>query len=765
MKQVIQVVRTGELCIVNAPAPASSKGRILIRTVNSVISAGTERQMMEFAGKSLLGKALERPDLVRKVMTVAQTEGIAEAYQQAMGRLDTFRPLGYSSAGVVVDVGAGVSGIKVGDRMACSGSGFACHAEYVTVPQTLCAPIPNGVSDEDAAFAAVGAIALHALRLAELQLGDRVVIIGLGLLGLLAVQIAKAWGCQVLGADVAASKADLARQLGANWAVAGGKETVLATAQSLFGGASADAVVIFASTPSNEPLELAAELSRVRGRIVVPGLVGLDVPRRAFYEKELDLKVSRAWGPGLYDPDYEERGHDYPLPFVRWTAGRNMEAFLQLLAQGRVQPLITHRFPIERASEAYRLITEGKEPYIGVLLTYPDQSDVVESKSQVVWLKPQAADSTSPSAISHQPLAIGLIGAGNFAKATLLPAIRCIKGVYLRGIATATGASARHSGDKFGFDYCSTDYHELLNDPNIDAIVIATRHNTHARFAAEALRAGKHVFVEKPLALNLEQLGEVVEAYREAERQKGQEKKNLPLTPSPPHPVPPSPPLLVVGFNRRFSPFTIALKQWLGFTDLPMVINVRVNAGFVPPDRWEQDPEVGGGRIVGEVCHFVDLIQYLTRAYPVQVSAQAMKAAGQFLGEDNLVVTLKMSDGSVAAITYTASGDKAFPRERVEVFRGGAVGLIENFKMASFTHRGRTRRKRNLFGVDRGHRAETEAFFSTIRSGGPPPVAFPEHVWTTLTTFSIVQSMQRGEPVEIELPSTLTADLLPGTGG
>jgi len=720
--------------------------------------------MMEFGRKSLLGKALERPDLVRKVIAVARTEGIAEAYQQAMGRLDAFRPLGYSSAGIVVDVGGSVSGIKVGDRLACSGSGYACHAEYVAVLQTLCAPIPDGVSDEDAAFAALGAIALHALRLAELQLGDRIIIIGLGLLGLLAVQIAKAWGCQVLGTDVAASKADLARQLGADWAVAGGKEAVLAASQALFGGAGADAVIIFASTPSNEPLELAAELARVRGRIVVPGLVGLDVPRRIFYEKELDLKVSRAWGPGLYDPDYEERGHDYPLPFVRWTAGRNMEAFLQLLAQGRVrvQPLITHRFPIERATEAYQLISEGREPYIGVVLTYPTAEATADGQpptATTVWLKENVAGSTFHVARSNlqrsnfQPVTVGLIGAGNFAKATLLPAIRRIKGVHLRGIATTTGASARHTGDKFGFDYCTTDYRELLNDPEIDAIIIATRHNTHAHFAAEALRAGKHVFVEKPLALNKEQLKDVLAAYEEVTGYRlqvtGSTGKNL--QPATCNLQPATCNLqLLVGFNRRFSPFTVALKEWLSFTDLPMVINVRVNAGFVPPDRWEQDPEVGGGRIVGEVCHFVDLIQYLTGAYPVQVCAQAMKAAGQYLSEDNLVVTLKMSDGSVASITYTASGDKAFPRERVEVFRGGAVGLIENFKAASFTYQGHTRRKRNLFSVDRGHLAEMEAFFSAVSNSASSPVDFSEYLYTTLATFAIAESLRQSAPVAVD---------------
>lgn len=743
MKQTFQRAKTGEVEVKDVPVPLVLPGFLLVKNRSSVISPGTEKQNMDFARKGIIGKALDRPDLVRKVVAVAQTEGLIEAYQQASARLDTLIPLGYSSAGSITGIGKGVGEFKVGDPVACAGVGHASHAEIISVPRTLCVPIPESVSYEDASFAALGAVALHALRLSELQLGDRVAIVGLGLLGLLGVQIAKAWGCQVLGVDVAASKADLANRLGADRAAVG-KEAALDAAQALFDGAGADAVVIFASTASNEPLELAAELARARGRIVVPGLVGLDVPRRAFFDKELDLKVSRAWGPGLYDPEYEEKGRDYPLPFVRWTAGRNMEAFLQLLAEGRVkvQPLITHRFPIEHAPGAYRLIGEGKEPYIGVLLTYP-MVDHRPVSGATIWLKGnrQTLDSDGRlPVVSGRPTGVGFIGAGNFAKGTLLPIIRRLKGVSLQGIAAATGAGARHSGDKFGFEYCTTDYHELLNDPGIDAIYITTRHNTHAQFAIEALRAGKHVIVEKPLCINEEQLKEIFAAYNEINEKNRIKHKTQ---------------FLMVGFNRRFSPFAVALKKWLGFTDLPLVINIRVNAGLVPPERWEQDPEVGGGRIVGEVCHFVDLIQYLINARPVQVYAQTMKAAGRYMSRDNLAITLKMSDGSVGIITYTASGDKAFPRERVEVFRGGAVGLIEDFKMSRFTYRGRTRRRRNLFSVDRGYRAEMKTFFSVIRNGGSPPAAFDEYVLTTLTTFSIIESMQRGEPVEVQLPSTM----------
>ena len=750
MKQVLQSYRTGELVVEDVPTPPVQHNRLLIRNINSFVSAGTERQMINLARKSLVGKALARPDLVQKVIAVAQTEGVMEAYQQATSRLDSPVPLGYSSAGQVIAVGDGVQSCKVGNRVACAGSGYASHAEIVSVPRTLCVPIPDGVDYESAAFVALGGITLHAVRMGEAALGETVAVIGLGLLGLLAVQMLRAAGCYVLGMDPNPARCQLAEQLGCDLAADSGQHMADAV-REFTAGHGADAVIIFAATSSNQPIELAAEIARERGRVIVPGLVGLDIPRKIFYEKELSLRISRAWGPGLYDPDYESGKQDYPYPFVRWTAQRNMAAFLDLVAQGRVlvDKLVTHRFPIECATEAYQLITEGKEAYIGVLLTYDSEADlsrtvVLEEKAQRSQRRQKRQMPSDPagSSVPSGPLGVGLAGAGNFAKATLLPAISRVKGVHLRGVATATGASARHTGDKFGFDYCTTDYHELLNDPAIDAIIIATRHNTHAHFTAEALRTGKHVFVEKPLALNLEQLREVAEAYGTANGISHMATRS--------HQPSAISHQLMVGFNRRFSPFTVALKEWLALTDLPMVVNVRVNAGFVPLDRWEQDPEVGGGRIVGEVCHFVDLIQYLTDAYPVQVHAQAIKAAGQYLSEDNLVITLKMSDGSVGTITYTASGDKAFPRERVEVFRGGAVGLIENFKAASFTYQGRIHRKRNLFSVDRGHRAEMEAFFSALSNGDPPSVDFTEYLYTTLTTFAIEESLRQGAPVVVD---------------
>jgi predicted dehydrogenase len=729
LKQVLQNYKTGELQLVEVPTPTRARpGQVLVRTMASLVSVGTEKYMLELAKKSLVGKAMARPDLVRQVIAKAQAEGILEAWRQAMGRLDTPVPLGYSSAGVVIDVGTGVQGFAVGDRVACAGSGYAGHAEVVSVPVNLCVKIPDGVDFESAAFVAVGAIALEAVRMAQVSLGETVVVIGLGLLGQIAVQLLNAAGCHVLGADINPQKAEMALQHGAE-AVATDYTTLSAICRQRTGNQGADAVIILAATPSNEPLEQAAELCRERGRIVAAGLVGLEVPRKPFYDKELELVVSRAWGPGLYDPNYTEKGLDYPLAYARWTARRNMEEFLAQLAKGtvRVDRLITHRFPIDRALKAYELILEDKEPYIGVLLTYPNEPDL---SRRVEVISPQRVPSSTEIKTSASSavgkISVGLIGAGQFATGTLLPAMKGLKGIRFRGVATSTGLSARHVADKFGFEYCTTDYHEILNDPEIALVFILTRHGSHAHLMAEALRAGKHVFVEKPLALNLEQLREVVETFNV-------QRSNV----------------LTVGFNRRFSPFTRWLKDRFAGAAEPLAVHCTVNAGPVAPDHWTHDPEQGGGRIIGEVCHFVDLIQYLTGSVPVRVYAETLESPG-YQPSDNVVITLKMANGAIGSITYVAGGDKRYPRERVEVFGGGAVGVIENFKAATFIRGGRKKRVRNWLSVDRGHRGEVEALLSAIRTGGPAPVPFEEYVYTTLATFAIEKSLRSTQPVAVD---------------
>ena len=736
MRQIIQNYNSGELCLVDVPIPTLVEDSLLIHTRISLISVGTERYMLDLAKKSLLGKALARPDLVKQVINKVRTEGLAEAYRQSMGRLDTPVPLGYSAAGVVTAVGENVTGFAVGDRMACAGSGIASHAEILRVPQTLAVKMPDNVSFEAASFVALGGIAMHTIRMAELTFGERVVVLGLGLLGQLAVQILHAAGYRVFGADVVPAKVQMALEHGARDGSVIGQDDIVSAVNAFTNGHGADAVLIFASTKSNEPIELAAELARERGRIVVPGLVGLDIPRKLFYEKELEFVVSRAWGPGMYDPDYEAGKVDYPLSFVRWTAQRNMAHFLEMLSDGRVtvDHLITHRFPIDNAVEAYEMILEGKEPVIGVVLTYPQAPDLtrrIDRHSAAEELHPgRKLSNMSKDGMSG--VSIGLIGAGLFAKGTLLPALKNVEGVRLRAVATSSGLTAEHIAQKYDLSYYTTDSNEILRDPDIDLVMILTRHGSHASLVAQALRAGKHVFVEKPLAITLDQLNEVITAYHETSRNRDV--------------------ILAVGFNRRFAPTTRFLLEHVGHVSPPMMVNIRVNVGYIPPDAWVHDPEQGGGNIIGEVCHFVDLIQALTQAVPVSVFARAARSESEaVVPEDNVAVTLNMSDGSVGNIVYTTLGNKRYQRERVEVFAGGGVGVIENFKTAIWVQGGRRKKMGNILsGVDRGHHAEMQALIRSLREDIPFPVPFESYVMTTRVTFAIVESLRTGRLVHIE---------------
>ncbi|MDH4138608.1 MAG: Gfo/Idh/MocA family oxidoreductase, partial [Anaerolineae bacterium] len=492
--------------------------------------------------------------------------------------------------------------------------------------------------------------------------------------------------------------------------------------------------------------------------VVAAGLVGLDVPRKPFYEKELEFVVSRAWGPGMYDPDFEERDVKYPPAYVRWTAQANMAEFLAQVAAGQVKldKILTHHFPIERAIETYELILEGKEPAMGVVLTYPDSIEQQHRVDLRVTSDRSSAISYQPSAIRHSPIGISLIGAGLYARGTLLPALHKVKGYTFRGVATASGASGRQVADKYGFAFCTTDADEVLNDPETDAVLILTRHGSHARFVAQALRAGKHVFVEKPLALNEEQLRGIVQAYEERGKGKGEE-GNVPhsdfhFPSSTLHP--PSSPILMVGFNRRFAPTTARVREFLAGSPGPLVVYVRANAGYAPPESWVHDPQEGGGRLIGEACHFVDLIQCLTGGLPTEVHAVPVKAQTGPALHDNVVINLRLNNGSAGCIVYTSAGDKSFPREYVEVFGNGAVAVIDNFREMRFVQGGRTQRKRG-WEVDRGHVAEMRAFLEAARNGGPSPVAFREYVATTLTTLAMIESIRRRAPVAVDVDGFL----------
>lgn len=747
MKQVLQNLKTGTIELADIPTPMCRPGHLLIATRRSLISAGTERALVEFGQANLLAKARAQPDKVRQVLDKIRTDGLLPTLEAVFARLDEPLPLGYCNAGVVLEVGKGVSEFSVGDRVVSNGP----HAEVVCVPKNLCARIPDGVSDDEAAFTVMAAVGLQGIRLASPTLGENVAVIGLGLVGLMTVQLLIANGCRVLGVDLNAHRLRLARQFGAQTVDLSAGGDPVAAGLAFSEGQGMDAVIITASTGSSEPIHQAAQMSRKRGRIVLVGVTGLELNRADFYEKELTFQVSCSYGPGRYDERYEQRGEDYPFGFVRWTAQRNFQAVLNLMAEGRlnVKPLISHRFLIEEAPKAYDLIT-GKtgEPFLGVLITYPEQPDL----SRKVFLDKTAHASRSTSQVPRsnvqranvQRVTVGLLGAGNFATTTLLPAMKKVPGIEFIGVCTATGLSARHAGDKFGFRYCTTDENEIFNDPDINTVVIATRHHLHARQVIAALNAGKHVFVEKPLALNEEELREIVRAMsRGAEEQRSRGES----TSAPQH-LSALAPLLAVGYNRRFAPMSRQLKAFLSNVHEPLIMHYRVNAGYIPLDHWVQDPEQGGGRIIGEVCHFVDFLTFLADALPVRVQARALPNDGRYR-DDNVVITLEFADGSLGTVTYVANGDKAFSKERVEVFGGGCVAVLDDFRRLELMRNGRRQVVKSCLRQDKGHRGEWEAFVAAVQNGGPPPIPFEEIVATTLATFAAVESLKMGEPVEL----------------
>ncbi|MGA2335635.1 MAG: bi-domain-containing oxidoreductase [Terriglobales bacterium] len=725
MKQILQQPRTGEISVSDVPAPQLVPGCVLVRIAASLVSVGTERASSEFASKNLLQKAKARPDLVREVVGKVRRDGLFSAMQAVRSRLDQPLALGYSSAGRVVGIGEGVTDIRVGDRVACAGTGYAVHAEVACVPRLLVAklPEPSPVTLDEAAFATLGSVALHGIRTADVKLGDTVAVIGLGLLGQLTVQILKAGGCRVLGMDIAPNRAELASRLGADATTALASEfRDLCYARSR--GAGVDAVLITAETQSSDPVNLAAEIARDRGIVVAVGMVGMDIERRLYYEKELDFRISRSYGPGRYDAAYEQKGHDYPIGYVRWTETRNMEEFLELLTNGKLdlKSLITHRFPIDRAQGAYDLITgRTGEQFLGVLITYPEQPD----QSQILELAEKGRGSRT-----IKPVAIGLLGAGSFAVSTLLPAIKQVSGVEFVGVCNATGVRGRHAAEKFGFQYCTTDEMEILNDVRISTVLIATRHHLHARQAVAALNAGKHVFCEKPLCLSEDELADVVRSYTRATTTQR--------------------PFFMVGFNRRFAPMALRMKAFLSEVKEPLAMHYRVNAGYLPPDHWVHDPEQGGGRILGEVCHFVDFLMFLASSSPVEVQASSLANPGQYSG-DNVVVSLRFANGSQGTIGYLANGDKSFSKERVEVFGGGAVAVLEDFRRLELVRRGKKQTMRARWRQDKGHRGECEALANAIRTGQAVPIPFDQIVGATLATLRIQDSLALGRSMSVDV--------------
>jgi predicted dehydrogenase/threonine dehydrogenase-like Zn-dependent dehydrogenase len=728
MKQIFQDVRTAEIAVEEVPAPKLLEGCILVRTAASLVSAGTERASSEFAGKNLFQKARMRPDLVREVLGKISRDGFAATLSAVRARLDQPSALGYSSAGTVIAIGEGVTGFRIGDRVACAGAGHAIHAEFACLPRLLVARIPSeSVSFDDAAFTTLGSVALHGVRNAEAKLGDIVAVIGLGLLGQLTVQILKAAGCSVLGMDISRERSELALRSGAD-AVSTSSSEFHDLCLQFSSGHGADSVLITAQTESNDPVDLAGAVARSRASVVAVGTVSMTIPRRDFYQKELDFRVSRSYGPGRYDSVYEQKGIDYPIGYVRWTETRNMEAFLKLLADRKLnlQPLITHRFPIEQASLAYDLITgKSHQPSMGVLIGYPpiEYPQTAEHGAQ----RRIDLHCTNQPPLNHSSVRVGFIGAGSFALSTLLPAIKRTAGVDLVTASAANGSHARHAAAKFGFRSCTTDEQEVIGHPGVNTVVIATRHHLHAPQVMAALNARKHVFCEKPLCLTEAELIEISRAYGHRQNRR----------------------LLMVSFNRRFAPLVIRMKNFLRDVQEPLALHYRVNAGFLPSDHWLNNPEQGGGRIIAEVCHFVDLLSFLAGSAPVEVEARALANSGRY-SNDNVQCFLRFSNGSHAAISYLANGDRSFSKERIEVFGGGTVAVLEDFRRLELVRGGKRQGFRSLLRQDKGHRAEWRAFVHAVQYGAGSPIPFGEIVTTMLSTFALEQSRCLGQAVAVK---------------
>ncbi|HEV2397080.1 MAG TPA: bi-domain-containing oxidoreductase [Candidatus Sulfotelmatobacter sp.] len=731
MKQVLQHVRTGEITVEDVPAPQLLPGCVLVRIAASVVSAGTERASSEFARKNLLQKAKSRPDLVRDVISKVQRDGIISAIHTVRTRLDQPQNPGYSSAGIVLAVGEGVTDLRPGDRVACAGGGIAVHAEIACVPRLLAARIPagqsptqRGVPFEEAAFATLGAVALHGIRTSGTRLGDQVAVIGLGLLGQLTVQLLKAAGCSVLGMDIDPSRADLALRMGAD-AISSSAAEFRDLCRERTNGFGADCVLITAETTSSDPVNLAGAIARDRGTVVAVGTVGMNIERKSFYEKEIDFRISRSYGPGRYDTVYEQKGRDYPIGYVRWTETRNMEAFVRFLAENKINlaPLITHRFPIERAQSAYDLITgRSGEPFLGVVIQYPEITDI----SNTLTLVPQPENTPR---IKPQSVTVGLLGAGSFASSTLIPAMKFSPTTLLMAVCAATGSHAQHAAKKFGFKTCTTSEDELLQNSDVNTVVIATRHHLHANQVQSALAVGKNVFCEKPLCLTEAELRSIVRRYLQLEDSKRS--------------------ILMVGFNRRFAAMTVQMKSFFASVSEPLALNYRINAGYIPLDHWVNDREQGGGRILGEVCHFIDLLMFLAFSPIVEVSARPLGTSGRYSG-DNVLIALRFANGSEGTISYLANGDRSFSKERIEVFGGGSTAVLDDFRRMELVRNGRKKKVTAFWTQDKGHRAEWAAFSEAVLHSNSAPVSFEDIVGSTLATIRGDESIATGRAVPVD---------------
>jgi predicted dehydrogenase/threonine dehydrogenase-like Zn-dependent dehydrogenase len=726
MKQVIQSARSGKLALKEVPDPKVRAGHLLVRTRTSLISAGTERMVVQFAQKSLAAKARARPDLVRKVIDKAKRDGVAATMRAVLTRLDEPLPLGYSACGDVIALGTGTEGqFHVGQRIAIAGAGLANHADFNVVPVNLAAPVPDDVNDEEACFGTLGAIALHSVRNMGLEFGDCAAVIGAGLVGQIAVQLLGLAGIRALAFDYNAGRLELCRygRAAMAWNLGDGDpaEAVL----ELTNGRGCDGVLIAAATASSEPFALAAKIARDRARISLVGVIGTEFSYRDFMSKELSLVVSRSYGPGRYDNDYEGRGVKYPVGYVPWTETRNLEEVVRRMSRQSdhrlaVEQLITHRFPFAKVEDAYAMVTDNTEPHLGVILNYEKPPQQTPSTLRIPIT---VSDGTVSGGKKPGGCVLGVIGAGNFARTVLLPQLKKMADCRLHTLATQRGMTAQHGQETFGFEIAAADEAAILENDEINAVLIATTHASHAALTVAALTAGKNVLVEKPLALDRDQLNSVIEARNRSDA------------------------FFQVGFNRRFAAMAIAARDRLASTAAPKVVLLRVNAGQLPPESWQNAPEEGHGRILGEVCHFVDLARFLIGAPIATVHAAAATTTRGVC--DDLTATLTFSDGSLATIAYTAKGDAAFSKELIECYAGGSVFVIDNFRTATQISDGKQKSGGSSVDQDKGHAAQLHAFVTAVASGGRAPVDEAELIETSLATIAIGEALRTGAPVNL----------------
>lgn len=706
MKQILQNISNGETSLVDVPCPQSKLNCLLIATSKSLVSAGTERMLIDFGKANFIDKARQQPDKVKMVLGKIKTDGLMPTVDAVRSKLDQPLPLGYCNVGTVLDSGG--TGFDVGTRVVSNGN----HAEVVRVPKNLCAKVPDNVDDESAAFTVLGAISLQGVRLINPTLGECVVVTGLGLIGLITVQLLRANGCRVLGIDFDSSKCELARQLGAETVDLSNGEDAIKAAEVFSRGRGVDGVIITASTKSSEPLSQAATMCRQRGRIVLVGVIGQEISRADFFAKELTFQVSCSYGPGRYDSEYEEKGNDYPVGFVRWTEQRNFEAVLDMMAYGAldVKPLITHRYAIDDALEAYKCLDDKSS--LGIVLDYPN-NDAEVLTAQSVSLKSEKNSAPSPASCAF-------VGAGNYASRVLIPAFKNA-GARLNTVVTSAGMSAVHHGKKQGFVKASTDYADVLTDKAVDTVVIATQHNLHAQQTIDAIAAEKHVFVEKPLALVESEVDRIEAAFNESQTK----------------------PKVMVGYNRRFAPHVVKMKELLSFVKGPKTFIMTMNAGDIPSDHWTQDPAVGGGRIIGEACHYIDLMRHLAGCKIIGFNAMCMgDAPGVAIREDKASITLSFEDGSIGTIHYFANGGKDFPKERIEVFANDAVLQLDNFrKLVGFGWKGFSKMK--LSSQDKGQNDCSKAFVDSIKQGSVSPISFDEIIEVARVSCQVAEQLRK----------------------